>query len=123
MKNLIKLEELGIFALSIYLLFQMDMGISWWLYVLLFFAPDIGMVGYLVNTKVGAVTYNLLHHKALASLLLILGFWQSNDTLLMVSLILFTHSSFDRVLGFGLKYPDNFKHTSLGYMTNKGEAV
>src|SRR6188474_923322 len=123
MKNLIKLEELGIFALSIYLLFQMDMGISWWLYMLLFFAPDIGMVGYLVNTKVGAVTYNFLHHKALASLLLILGFWQSNDTLLMVSLILFTHSSFDRVLGFGLKYPDNFKHTSLGYMTNKGEAV
>lgn len=28
------------------------------------------------------------------------------------------HSTFDRVLGYGLKYPDSFKHTSIGYIGN-----
>lgn len=116
MKNLIKLEELGIFALSIFLLFQLGLPLSWWLYILLFFAPDIGMLGYLVNTKVGAVTYNFFHHKALASLLLILGVLDSNDYLLLAGLLIFAHSGFDRILGFGLKYPDSFNHTSEGYL-------
>jgi hypothetical protein len=26
------------------------------------------------------------------------------------------HSSFDRVLGYGLKYDDDFKHTHLGWI-------
>ena len=29
-------------------------------------------------------------------------------------LILFGHSSMDRILGYGLKYPDSFEHTHLG---------
>jgi hypothetical protein len=30
--------------------------------------------------------------------------------------LLFTHASFDRILGYGLKYFDSFKHTHLGWM-------
>jgi hypothetical protein len=116
MKNLIKLEELGLFVLSSYLICTMEMQLSWWIYILLFFTPDIGMTGYLVNPKVGAVTYNLLHHQAVASTLLIIGFVQSNDYFLLAGLMIFAHSALDRVLGFGLKYPDSFKHTSLGYI-------
>lgn len=123
MKNLIKLEELGIFALSIFLLFKLGLPLSWWLYILLFFAPDIGMLGYLVNTQVGAVTYNFFHHKALASLLLFLGVLYSNDYLLLAGLLTFAHSGFDRVLGFGLKYPDSFNHTNVGYIGETSKTV
>ena len=114
MKNLIKLEELGILVISIYLIYKLNMDLSWWLYLILFFSPDIGMIGYLINTKVGAITYNLLHHKAIGVALLMLGMYQSNEYLLLAGLLLLAHSSFDRILGYGLKYPDNFKHTSIG---------
>ena len=116
MKNLIKLEEIGILVISIFLLYKLNIRLSWWLYILLFLSPDIGMIGYIINTKVGAFTYNLFHHKAVASVLLITGIIQPNDYLLLAGLLLLAHSSFDRVLGYGLKYNDNFKHTNIGYL-------
>jgi hypothetical protein len=116
MKNLIKLEELGLLVFSIFLLYKLDMQLSWWLYIILFLSPDLGMIGYLFNTKIGAVTYNLFHHKAVAIALLLAGLVQHNNYLLFAGLILLAHSSFDRVLGYGLKYPDSFKHTNVGYM-------
>ncbi len=33
--------------------------------------------------------------------------------------LLFAHSSFDRMLGYGLKYNDSFNHTSLGWTGKK----
>jgi len=116
MKNLIKLEEFGILVVSIFMLFKLNFHLSWWLYIILFLSPDIGMIGYLINTKVGAYTYNFFHHKAIASTLLILGVILPNDYILFAGLIIFAHSSFDRVLGYGLKYSDSFKHTNVGYM-------
>ena len=110
MKNMIKLEELGMFALSI-LLFTM-LGFSWWLFVLLIFAPDISMLGYFFNP--GAVTYNLFHHKGLAVLLYLIGVYTFNTVLIIAGIILFGHSSLDRVLGYGLKFGDAFQHTHLG---------
>jgi hypothetical protein len=32
----------------------------------------------------------------------------------LAGIILFTHSSMDRVFGYGLKYPDSFNNTHLG---------
>ena len=116
MKNLIKLEELGVFAVSIFFLYKLNINLSWWLYIILFFSPDIGMIGYLVNTKVGAFVYNIFHHKAVASILLILGVILTNDYVIFAGLLFLAHSSFDRILGFGLKYQDDFKHTNVGYM-------
>ncbi|MFI5156138.1 MAG: DUF4260 domain-containing protein [Chitinophagales bacterium] len=114
MKNIIKLEELAVFVASIYLLYQLPMHLSWWLYLVLFFSPDIGMVGYLINTKVGAITYNLTHHKAVSLTVIAAGILMANDAIKLIGFIMLAHSAFDRVLGFGLKYPDNFKHTSVG---------
>jgi hypothetical protein len=75
------------------------------------------MLGYLVNTKIGAVTYNLFHHKAVAGILIILGIILTNNYLILVGLLFLAHSSFDRILGYGLKYRDNFKHTNIGYFS------
>jgi hypothetical protein len=74
------------------------------------------MLGYLVNTRVGAITYNLFHHKGIAIVFYLLGVFLTIPELTLVGVVLFGHSSFDRVLGYGLKYSDNFKNTHLGWI-------
>jgi hypothetical protein len=112
MKNLLKMEELFMFGLSIFLFAKLDF--AWWWYPALLFTPDLSMLGYLVNTQVGAVTYNFIHFKALGISIFIIGVTLASQPLQLAGLILFGHSSMDRILGYGLKYPDAFKHTHLG---------
>jgi len=112
MKNLVKLEELAMFGFSIFLFSLTDF--QWWWYLVLILAPDIGMIGYAFGTKVGAFTYNLTHHKAIALVVLTAGWVLENEWTLLFGIILFGHSSLDRILGYGLKFDDDFKHTHLG---------
>lgn len=114
MKNLLKLEELVMFLFSIFLFSFLDY--PWWIYLLLILTPDIGMIGYAVNTRIGALTYNLFHHKGIAILVGFLGYWWSIPELQLAGIILFGHASMDRIFGYGLKFPDNFKHTHLGQL-------
>jgi len=114
MKNLIKLEEAGMLALAIYL--NSFLSYAGWVYWALFLTPDIGMIGYTINTRVGAVTYNLFHHKGLAIIIYIAGLYLNMEPLQLAGLLLFGHSAFDRLLGYGLKHNDNFKHTHLGWI-------
>jgi len=101
MKTLIKLEELTLVVLSFYLFLTLDY--AWWWFPLLFFVPDASMIGYLINPKVGAVSYNFIHHKALAVVLYLLGSLALLPALQLAGLVMFGHSSFDRVLGFELQ--------------------
>lgn len=110
----IKIEEAALTAVAIYFLSEYNLGLPAWAWVLLFFSPDLSMLGYLVNTRVGAFTYNLFHHRGIALALLAGGFLMHHDFLITGGLLLFAHSSFDRMLGYGLKFSDDFKHTSLG---------
>jgi hypothetical protein len=112
MKNLLKLEEAFMFGLSIFLFSKLDY--AWWWYPVLILAPDLSMVGYIVNARLGAITYNFIHHKALGIGLFVLGVVLANQLLQLVGLILFGHSSMDRALGYGLKYSDSFQNTHLG---------
>jgi hypothetical protein len=114
MKTLLKLEEVAITAIAIYFLSNYSLGLSIWVWLILFFAPDISMLGYLVNTKVGAVCYNLFHHRGIAIVLAATGYYFSNELLVAIGILLFAHASFDRILGYGLKYADSFKNTHLG---------
>ena len=63
MKNLIRLEEIMIFALSAYLFSLLNY--SWWLFWVLLLTPDLGMLGYVINTNFGAIVYNTVHHRGL----------------------------------------------------------
>lgn len=112
MKNLLKLEELLMLGLALFLFSKLDYGWGW--YALLFLTPDLSMVGYLANPRVGAWTYNLIHHKGLAVALYVLGNLLSIPWLMFAGTILFGHSSFDRVLDYGLKHEDAFQNTHLG---------
>ncbi len=112
MKNVLKLEEVFMFGLSIFLFSRLDY--AWWWYPVLILAPDLSMVGYLMNPRVGSITYNFIHHKALGIGVFVLGVILTSQPLQLTGLILFGHSSMDRSLGYGLKYPDSFQNTHLG---------
>ena len=114
MKNLLKLEEAGLVLLSIWL-FKLT-GFPWWYYPAFILLPDIGMLGYLASTRVGAVTYNIFHHKGLAVIIYMVGAYFSLPWVAVVGIILLGHSSLDRILGYGLKFGDHFKHTHLGWL-------
>lgn len=111
MKKLLKLEELAQFALSIYIFTLLDY--SWWVFPACLLLPDLSMVGYIVNTRVGAWLYNFFHHKLLALAVLITGAYLEQPWVVLSGVILFGHSAMDRLFGYGLKYPDSFKHTHL----------
>ena len=117
MKTIIKLEELAMFLLSIYLFSLLHF--TWWWYALLILTPDISMIGYLVNNRVGANCYNLVHHKGIAILVYITGAYIQNETVQLAGLILFGHSSMDRMMGYGLKYYEGFSFTHLGIIGKK----
>ena len=86
----------------------------WWLYLLLLFVPDIFMLGYLRNSKVGAFFYNL-GHSYLAPFLLTLISWLSKNNLnIAIGVVWFGHIGWDRFFGYGLKYDTRFKDTHLG---------
>ena len=80
----------------------------------LFLAPDLSMIGYLANPRFGAWMYNLVHHKGLSVALYVLGYLLSLPWRMFATTILLGHSSFARVLGYGLKHEDAFQNTHLG---------
>lgn len=112
MNYILKLEELAMLVLAVFL--NATLPYAWWWYWVFFLTPDIGMLGYVINTRVGAITYNLFHHKGVAIVCYILGVYLAQTELQFIGLLLFGHSAFDRMLGYGLKYPDSFKNTHLG---------
>ena len=126
MKNLLRLEELTQFLVCLGVLIVCD--VQWWIYLLLLLGPDIGMLGYLASPRVGAFTYNLFHHKAVALVVILIGFgvlfgenlWSDTATedleVLTVGFILYGHASMDRIFGYGLKFGDSFHHTHLGWI-------
>lgn len=117
MKTLLKIEEAS--ELLIAYIITLYTGYSWWTFFALLLLPDVSMAGYLINTKVGAWLYNLAHHKGIAIVVGIIGIWLSNNTYILVAAVLFGHSAMDRLLGYGLKYNDNFKHTHLGWIGDR----
>lgn len=112
MKSVLKLEEIAMFALGIFVFSKLNY--AWWWFPVLLLTPDISAVGYLLGNKVGAFTYNLFHHKATALVVFLLGYVYSNSAIQLIGTILWSHSCMDRIFGYGLKYENGFKFTHLG---------
>jgi len=112
MKKVIQLEELGMLLLSIYLFSRLSF--AWWWYPALILLPDLSMIGYTFGNKAGAIAYNIVHHKGIAITVYLAGLYLQNEMLQLAGLILFGHSSMDRMLGYGLKTLAGFKFTHLG---------
>ena len=112
MKTTLKLEELAMLLLGIYVFGFLYY--DWWWFPVLFLAPDLGMAGYLFGNRAGAFLYNLFHHKGLAIMIYLFGFFFYIPVVQLVGVIMFSHAAFDRLLGYGLKYEKGFKYTHLG---------
>jgi len=81
--------------------------------------PDLSLLAYLRSRgRAAAAIYNSVHNYVLP---LALGFaaWQWNSPLSgKLALIWLAHISMDRALGFGLKFPGDFKFTHLQSCTS-----
>ena len=117
MRTILKTEELLMFIFGIYLF--SSLGISWWWFIGLILLPDLSMLGYLIDVKTGAITYNIFHHKGIAILFYFIGIYFNSQTFQLIGIILFSHASMDRIFGYGLKYFNSFNNTHLGIIGNK----
>jgi hypothetical protein len=87
---------------------------GWGFFALLFLVPDLSMLFYLIGPRIGAVAYNAAHSTVGPMLLGLAGFVLGIGPLPPLALIWAGHIGFDRMLGFGLKYPQAFGYTHLG---------
>ena len=107
---IVRFEQLIIFLLILFLYFLF--GASWWLWIL-WIVPDLGMIGYLQNKKIGAFVYNFSHNYLFSLAVLGFGYLAGDGTIFAIGLIFCSHIALDRFLGFGLKYPSDFKDTHI----------
>jgi hypothetical protein len=114
MNILLKLEYAALFLLSLALFAALPY--AWWWYPVLLLAPDIGMIGYLINPRIGAFSYNATHWLPVGVVLSVLGTHYDLPIIALAGAIIIGHSGMDRMLGYGLKYADSFKHTHLGIL-------
>lgn len=105
------------FLLSIYALYILNAG--WWWYLIMLLGPDISMIGYAAGNKAGAACYNFFHHKGVAVAIFAIGMIMPDDLLQITGIVLFGHSSMDRLFGYGLKTNQGFKFTHLGIIGKK----
>ena len=114
---LLRAEGAALLVVSILLFSRTDT--SWWLFAVLFLAPDLSFIGYLGGPRAGAAAYNAAHTTLAPALLGIGGLLVGQRLAVTLALIWAAHIGFDRVLGYGLKYAAGFGFTHLGRIGRK----
>lgn len=113
-KLLLHLEGALVLILSVFFYYQLHA--RWLLFAILFLAPDLFMLGYLANVRLGSALYNFAHTYLTPVILFAIAFLAAKPQLFPIALIWTAHIGFDRLLGFGLKYPTHFKDTYLQHV-------
>jgi hypothetical protein len=94
----------------------------WWVLLAAFLVFDLSMLGYVRSTTAGATSYNLVHNYAfpalagVAALVTESSLPTASTTAGVLACAWAFHVGFDRALGYGLKMPDAFSHTHLGWI-------
>ena len=114
---LLRIEETALLLASLFA--YQHLHYSWLLFAILFLIPDLFMLGYLLNSRAGAATYNLAHTLTLPLALLFLSYLRHWPLTASIALIWTAHIAFDRLLGYGLKYPTFFKDTHLQHVPSR----
>jgi hypothetical protein len=107
----LRIEGAAMFVAAIVLYFHADY--QWWLFFVLLLAPDLAAAGYLLGPRLGAAVYDMGHLDAVPIALGVVGVLTDNDTAIKLALVWLAHIGMDRVVGYGLKYPTQFKDTHL----------
>src|SRR5699024_12770609 len=100
-KLLLHVEGFVVLLCSLFVYQMIDY--SWWLFILLLFVPDVSALGYVVNKRVGAVVYNLVHTYVLALILLAVRYMIAIPCIVGLGGILVEHIGLDRLCGLGWK--------------------
>jgi hypothetical protein len=111
-RAILRAEALAAFVAGIALWLANDGSPLWLVPALL--VPDLSVVGYAANPRIGAVTYNAVHNWALAIAVLGVGWWAASAPIILAGSVLVAHVGMDRALGYGLKLPTSFQDTHLG---------
>jgi hypothetical protein len=106
----LRIEGAAVLALALYV-YQWG-GHSWLLFALLFLLPDVSLAGYLAGPRAGAMLYNSAHSYVGPVIAALVAATTGRPA--VVATIWAAHIGFDRLLGFGLKYPTAFADTHLG---------
>ena len=112
LRSLLRLEGLALFA-GMTLLYAFWGG-TWWIYGILFLAPDLSFAAYLAGPRAGAIVYNAAHSYLGPTVLMVTGFGMASPLPLSFAMIWLAHIGIDRALGYGLKYSTGFGFTHLG---------
>ena len=118
---LLGIEEATVLILTLFA--YQHLHASWLFFAILFLAPDLFMLGYLISTRIGAATYNLAHTLTLPLALLLAAYIQHWPLPVAIALIWTAHIAADRLLGYGLKYPTTFKDTHLQHIPVRSDAT
>ena len=111
-RTLLRLEGLAVLGGA--LIAYDQSGAGWGAFALLFMLPDLSMLGYLRGARTGALLYNAAHSYLGPAVLTAFGALAPQPVALTGGLIWLAHIGFDRMLGYGLKYPEGFGATHLG---------
>ncbi|CAN5167260.1 DUF4260 domain-containing protein [soil metagenome] len=104
-------------------LFYFISGAPWQVFALLFFVPDLSLLGYLAGPRIGAALYNAAHITIGPLLLAAVGLALAEPAVGSVSLIWLAHIGLDRALGYGIKYSAGFRITHLGLIGKEARKV
>lgn len=86
----------------------------WIMFAALFLVPDLSLLLYMRGpSAAAAMVYNVMHSYVLPVFLGGTALFSASALLGEISLIWISHISFDRMLGYGLKYPHAFKATHM----------
>ena len=103
------LEGLAMLLAALFLYGTLHFG--WGTFALFLLAPDLAIIAYAINKRVGQIIYNLVHTTIFPLALAIYSIMNANNVGLQASLIWFAHIGMDHLFGYGFKYPGQFKET------------
>lgn len=83
LRKIISIEYILAFVITVF--FYGHLNFSWLYFIVFLLLPDITMVGYLINTKVGALFYNMGHSFVLPAMIMAIGLLTTTSIPLMVS--------------------------------------
>ncbi|MBO1000186.1 DUF4260 domain-containing protein [Bacillus sp. SD075] len=110
-KKILHIEGLMVLFAMIYIYSLYEF--SWLIFLLLILSPDVSMLAYLINDRIGSMVYNLFHTYILTIFMISLAILLKSDALMMIGLIWSAHIGMDRLFGYGLKYTSSFKATHI----------
>jgi hypothetical protein len=103
----------GLVVLVGALIFYAALNGHWLLFILLFLVPDLSFLAYFAGRKTGSIIYNIVHSCVLPFILFMIGLLYDHALTMQIAVIWFAHIGTDRLVGYGLKYPNDFKTSHL----------